>query len=51
MQHILKHSDFSQEIHIFFSSKKNVNLLREIRVAPERDSILFATFAFSLARQ
>ena len=51
IQHALKYSDFSQEIHIFFSSKKNVNLLREIRVPPERDSILFATFAFSLARQ
>ncbi len=51
IQHDLKYSDFSQVIHIFFSSQKNVNLKREIRVPPERDSILFATFAFSLARQ
>ena len=48
---ILKRLGFSQVIHIFFSSQKNVNLKREIYVPLERGVILFATFVFSLARQ
>ena len=37
---ILKNSGFPQAIHIFFSSKKNVNLKREIFVPLERDFVL-----------
>ena len=48
---VLKRLVFSQVIHIFFSSQKNVNLKREIYVPLERGAILFATFVFSLARQ
>ncbi len=51
MWDVLKRSDFSQVIHIFFSSQKNVNLKREILVPLERDFILFATFVISLARR
>ena len=48
MQYILKHSDFSQAIHVFFSSQKNVNLKREILVPLERDSALSLHAAFLL---
>ena len=43
---ILKNADFPQAIHIFFSSKKNVNLKREIFVPLEHDLSYPATRYF-----
>ena len=45
-KYILKHSGFSQAIHFFFSSKKNVNRLEEICIPLENDFVLFRQASF-----
>ena len=46
----LGQAGFSQAIHIFFSSKKNVNRLRKIFLPLERDLCHSATWSFPSAR-
>ena len=42
----LKHAGFSQAIHIFFSSQKNVNRLKNISVPLGSDFVLFPSHTF-----
>ena len=43
---VLRHADFLQAVNLFFSSQKNVNRLKEIRMSLEVNFVLFATRFF-----